>query len=225
MNLIFVGPPGAGKGTQAAAIVTAFGVPHVSTGDIIREAIARDTPMGREFKSYADAGRLVPDGLVNSLVVNRLASPDCDKGFLLDGYPRTLDQARALDYVLERRGRMVDHVLLLEVPDAVLIERITGRRTDPGTGRVYHLRFDPPPAAVMSRLVQRSDDTDVVLARRLGEYHRSTDALAPYYQQKNVLRRINGVGSLEQVRRRTLAALHAALAPPPVAYQFARSAH
>ena len=210
MNLIFVGPPGAGKGTQAAAIVAAFGVPHVSTGDIIREAIKRDTPIGREFKTYADAGRLVPDELVNSLVVYRLASPDYDKGFLLDGYPRTLDQARALDLVLERRGRMLDHVLLLDIADAVLIERITGRRTDPETGRVYHLRFDPPPAAVAGRLVQRSDDTETVLARRLAEYHQSTDALVPYYQQRRLLRLIDGTGSMEEVRRRMLEALRPA---------------
>ena len=210
MNLIFVGPPGAGKGTQAAAIVAAFGLPHVSTGDIIREAIKRDTPIGREFKTYADAGRLVPDDLVNSLVVYRLASPDYDKGFLLDGYPRTLDQARALDLVLERRGRVLDHVLLLDVADAVLIERITGRRTDPETGRVYHLRFDPPPAAVAGRLVQRSDDTEAVLARRLAEYHQSTDALVPYYQQRRLLRLIDGTGSMEEVRRRMLEALRPA---------------
>jgi len=213
MNLIFVGPPGAGKGTQAAAIVAAFGVPHVSTGDIIREAIKRDTPTGREFKTYADAGRLVPDDLVNSLVVYRLASPDYDAGFLLDGYPRTLEQARALDLVLERRGRQIDHVLLLEVADAVLIERITGRRTDPETGRVYHLRFDPPPAAVAGRLVQRSDDTEAVLTRRLAEFHQSTDALVPYYQQRKLLRRIDGTGSMEEVRRRMLEVLRPA--PPP----------
>ena len=223
MNLIFVGPPGAGKGTQAAAIVAAFGVPHVSTGDIIREAITRDTPIGREFKTYADAGRLVPDELVNSLVVYRLASPDYDEGFLLDGYPRTLDQARALDLVLERRGRMLDHVLLLDVPDAVLIERITGRRRDPETGRIYHLRFDPPPAAVAGRLVQRRDDTEAVLTRRLDEFHQSTDALMPYYQQRRLLRRIDGTGSMEEVRRRMLEALRPAPSPAHAGVQAARA--
>jgi len=223
MNLILVGPPGAGKGTQAAAIVAAIGVPHVSTGDIIREAIKRNTPLGREFKNYADAGLLVPDDLVNSLVTNRLACPDCDQGFLLDGYPRTLDQACALDFVLERRGRLVDHVLLIEVPDPVLIERITGRRTDPETGRIYHLRFDPPPESVAARLTQRADDTESVLARRLSEYHRSTDGMVPHYAQMNVLRRIDGVGSVDDVRRRTLDVVRAASAHSPVVAHAARA--
>jgi adenylate kinase len=210
MNLIFVGPPGAGKGTQAAAIVAEFRIPHVSTGDIIRDAIKRDTPMGREFKSYSDSGRLVPDELVNSLVALRLAGPDCDHGFLLDGYPRTLDQGKALDFVLERRGLALDHVLLLDVADAILIERITGRRMDPETGRVYHVRFDPPPADVAARVVQRRDDTEEVLARRLAEYHESTDLVAPYYASQGLLRPIDGTGSMEDVRRRLMEVLHAA---------------
>lgn len=222
MNLILVGPPGAGKGTQAAAIVAATGVPHISTGDIIREAIKRDTPIGRLFKTYAEAGRLVPDDLVNGLVVNRLACPDCDTGFLLDGYPRSLDQAQALDCVLERRGRQIDHVLLLHVPDAVLVERITGRRIDPETGRLYHVRFDPPPAAVAMRVVQRADDTEAVLARRLAEYHGTTQALVPYYDQKRVLRRFDGSGPVEDVRRRMLAVLSPAPVPLTAAAQYAR---
>ncbi len=204
MNLILLGPPGAGKGTQAAAIVDAFGLPHISTGNIIRDAIARHTPLGHEFKTYADAGRLVPDDLVNQLVAERLTQADCAKGFLLDGYPRTVGQARTLDTMLERRGRALDHVLLLDVPDSVLIERITGRRTDPETGKVYHLRFDPPPPEVVSRLVQRADDTEAVLQNRLGDYHQKTDPLVPYYETAGLLRRVEGFGSVEDVRRRTL---------------------
>ncbi len=211
MNLILLGPPGAGKGTQAQAIVERCCVPHVSTGDIIRDAIARNTPRGREFRSYADEGRLVPDNLVNEVAADRLACPDCDAGFLLDGYPRTVDQARALDTVLERRGCALSHVLLLDVADAVLIERITGRRSDPETGRTYHLVFDPPPPEIAGRLVQRQDDTAAVLKRRLAEFHQKTDALVPYYHQLGLLRRIDGAGSVEEVRQRTLAVL---LGPP-----------
>jgi adenylate kinase len=165
----------------------------------------------------------VPDDLVNNLVALRLARPDCDEGFLLDGYPRTLDQARALDLVLERRSRTLDHVLLLDVADAVLIERITGRRTDPETGRVYHVRFDPPPAAVAGRLVQRRDDTEEVLARRLAEYHGSTDLILPYYESRNLLRRIDGTGSMEQVRRRMLDVLRGSPARAQADKQMARA--
>ena len=207
MNLILLGPPGAGKGTQAAAIVEWCHVPHVSTGDIIRDAIARNTPRGREFRAYSDSGRLVPDELVNEVVADRLAYSDSDAGFLLDGYPRTIDQARALDTVLERRGRALDHVLLIEVVDAILIERITGRRTDPDTGRVFHLRFDPPPPEIAGRLAQRKDDTVEVLMRRLEEYHEKTDALVPYYEQVGLLRRVDGTGTVDEVRQRTRAVL------------------
>ncbi|MEW5984737.1 MAG: adenylate kinase [Acidobacteriota bacterium] len=214
MNLILLGPPGAGKGTQAAAIVRSTGLPHISTGNIIREAIAKDTPLGREFKAYAESGRLVPDELVNRLVEERLGREDCAHGFLLDGYPRTIAQALELDGVLGRRGRSLDHVLLLDVADAVLIERITGRRTDPETGRVYHLTFDPPPAGIARRLVQRADDSEDVLKRRLSEYHEKTDPLIPYYEEAGLLRRVAGTGSVTDVQRRTLAVLTSVPAGP-----------
>jgi adenylate kinase len=208
MNLILLGPPGAGKGTQAAAIVEEFGVPHVSTGDIIRDAIRQDTPLGREFKTFTDAGRLVPDELVNRLLDERLRRPDCTGGFLLDGYPRTVAQARALDVLLESRGRVLDHVVLLEVPDGILVDRISGRRMDPETGRVYHLRFDPPPPEVVGRLTQRKDDTVEALTQRLADYHQKIDVLVPYYGQMMLLRRVEGTGSVEDVRQRMLSTLH-----------------
>ncbi|MCX6543281.1 MAG: adenylate kinase [Acidobacteria bacterium] len=207
MNVILLGPPGAGKGTQAAAIVEHCHVPHVSTGDIIRDAIARNTPRGREFRCFSDTGRLVPDDLVNEVVADRLVYPDCDAGFLLDGYPRTIEQACTLDMVLERRSRSLDHVILLDVADAILIERITGRRSDPVTRRVFHLRFDPPPPEIAGRLVQRHDDTAEVLTRRLAEYHQKTDALVPYYERLGLLRRVDGTGRVDEVRQRTLSVL------------------
>jgi len=207
MNLIFIGPPGAGKGTQAEAIINEFKIPQISTGDIIRAAIRNGTELGKEFKSYTDAGKLVPDELVNRMVEDRLAQGDCKPGFLLDGFPRTVAQAEALDQMLEKMGRKLNHVLLLEVDDDVLVERITGRRSDPETGRVYHVKFDPPPADIAPRLIQRSDDTEEVLRQRLGEYHEKTAPLIPYYEKAGLLRRVKGVGSMDEVRERLFAEL------------------
>ena len=168
MNVVLLGAPGAGKGTQAQTICRALDVPQVSTGDIIRSAIRDQTALGLEFMSYANAGALVPDDLVNRLVEGRLAQCDCARGFLLDGYPRTLAQAEWLDAALAAGGRRIDRVISFDVEDAVILERITGRRTDPETGRTYHVRFDPPPADIASRLVQRPDDTEAVLRRPAG---------------------------------------------------------
>jgi adenylate kinase len=207
MNLIFLGPPGAGKGTQADMIIREFGIPQISTGDIIRAAIRAGTPLAREFQSYADAGKLVPDDLVVRLVEERLAQPDCRSGFLLDGFPRTVAQAEALDAMLARQNRGLDHVLLLDVDDGILVDRISGRRTDPQTGRVYHLTYDPPPANALPRLVQRPDDTVDVLTKRLDEYHRKTAPLIPYYEKVGLIRRIDGVGSMDEIGRRILSAL------------------
>ena len=202
MNLIFLGPPGAGKGTQAEAIINEFSIPQISTGDIIRAAIREQTDLGKEFKSYTDAGKLVPDDLVNRMVEDRLQKDDCKPGFLLDGFPRTVAQAEALDKMLEKMGRKMDHVLLLEVDDSVLLERITGRRSDPETGRVYHVKFDPPPEEIADRLIQRADDTEEVLTKRLNEYHEKTAPLIPYYEEAGLLRRVSGEGSMEEVQAR-----------------------
>jgi len=207
MNLIFLGPPGAGKGTQANAIVNEFNIPQISTGDIIRAAIREGTDLGKEFKSYTDAGKLVPDDLVNRMVEDRLTKDDCEPGFLLDGFPRTVAQAEALDEMLEKAGRKMDHVLLLDVDDSVLLERITGRRSDPETGRVYHVKFDPPPADINHRLIQRPDDKEEVLKQRLDEYHAKTAPLIPYYDKAGLLRRVPGQGSMEEVRAGLFAVL------------------
>lgn len=207
MDLILLGPPGAGKGTQADAIVRLLAVPQISTGDIIRAAIRSRSPLGEQFKAYADAGALVPDDLVNRLVEERLAQDDCRQGFLLDGFPRTVAQAEWLDGMLARAGRGLDRVLLVDVADGVILERITGRRTDPVTGRIYHLTFDPPPADVAPRVLQRPDDTAEVLAKRLQEYRAKTAPLIPYYEARGVLARIDGDGAAEAVRERVVLAL------------------
>lgn len=207
MNLILLGPPGAGKGTQADTITQACTVPQVSTGDLIRSAIRRRTPLGLECKTYSNAGVLVPDDLVNRMVEERLAEPDCANGFLLDGYPRTVAQAEWLDRSLAGAGRRLDHVVLIEIDDAAILERVTGRRTDPVTGHIYHLTFDPPPPEIAARLLHRPDDTTDVLTRRLREYHEKTAPLIPHYERLGLLRRVDGLGSVDEVRRRTLAAL------------------
>ncbi len=207
MDLIFLGPPGAGKGTQAKAIVDKYGIPQISTGDIIRAAIRDETELGREFKSYADQGALVPDELVVRMVEDRLAQPDCKPGFLLDGFPRTVGQAQALDEMLDKQGRKLDHVLLLAVPDEVLVRRITGRRSDPETGRVYHVEFNPPPPEVADRCIQRADDTEEVLEKRLAEYHEKTAPLIPYYEKYGLLRRIDGQGTPDEIQQRIFATL------------------
>jgi adenylate kinase len=207
MNLILIGAPGAGKGTQASAITRALGIPQISTGDLIRSAIRDQTALGLEFSTYADAGAFVPDDLVNRLVESRLAQCDCVPGFLLDGFPRTLAQAEWLNRSLTKSGRRIDRVVLFEVDDAAILERITGRRTDPETGRIYHLRFDPPPADIAPRLVHRQDDTEAVLTRRLREHHEKTAPLVPYYDQFGLLCRVNGSGGVAEVNRRVLAAL------------------
>lgn len=207
MNVILLGAPGTGKGTQAQTICRVLDVPQVSTGDIIRSAIREQTALGLEFKSYADAGALVPDDLVNRLVEHRLAQCDCATGFLLDGYPRTLAQAEWLDAALAAGGRRIDRVISFEVDDAVILERITGRRTDPETGRTYHVTFDPPPAGIAPRLVQRPDDTEAVLRRRLAEYREKTAPIIPYYDRQGLLRRVSGEGGVDQVQRRVMDAL------------------
>ena len=207
MNLILLGPPGSGKGTQADTIAHAFGIPQISTGDIIRNAIKTQTPLGVEFKAYADAGALVPDELVNRLVEDRLAGSDCQAGFLLDGFPRTVAQAEWLDSMLARASNPLDRVLLVEVADEILLERITGRRTDPATGHIYHVTFDPPPADIAGRLIQRPDDTAAVLVQRLNEYRSKTAPLVPYFEARGVLARVDGMGTVEQVQQRILKTL------------------
>ena len=207
MNVILLGAPGAGKGTQAQTITRVLRIPQVSTGDIIRAAIREQTALGLEFKAYADSGALVPDDLVNRLVDSRLAQCDCAGGFLLDGYPRTVAQAEWLDASLARAGRAIDCVISFDVDDAIILERITGRRTDPATGQIYHLVFDPPPVEIMHRLIHRPDDTEAVLRHRLHEYHQKTAPIVPYYERRGLLRRVNGEGSVEVVRRRMLEAL------------------
>ena len=218
LNLIFLGPPGAGKGTQAQRLTKRFGIPQLSTGDILRRAVADGTPLGRKAKGLMDAGQLVPDDVVNGIVDEALARPEARAGFLLDGFPRTVAQATALDEMLARRGRRIDHVLLLDVPVDVLVDRLSGRLTCPVDGAVYHLRTNPPKnPGVCDRdgtpLVQRPDDKPEAVRQRLAEYEKKTALLVGYYKPRGVVRNIAGVGTPDEVEGRIASALGMAKEP------------
>ena len=203
MRMIFFGPPGAGKGTQAARLLERHPeVAHLSTGDMLRAAVAAGTSLGKQADIAMKAGDLVPDDLVVGLVMERLREDDCRKGFMLDGFPRTVPQARALDRALAVAGISINHVIVLEVPDELIVERITGRRMDPETGTIYHLTFSPPPAEVAGRVRQRKDDTVEAVTARLEKYHSETTPVLPFYEPKGIVRHIDGVGSPHEVTQR-----------------------
>jgi adenylate kinase len=207
MRMILVGPPGAGKGTQAARLVDKLKIPHISSGDMLRAAVKEGTAMGVAADGYMKAGQLVPDAVVIGMILDRIAKPDAAGGFMLDGFPRTLPQAEALDAALSDADVALDVVLLFEVPDTLIVERGEGRRNDPVTGKIYHLKFDPPPAEVADRLVHRSDDTRPAIEKRLSYYHDWTSPIVPYYGAKGLLRRVNGVGNPDEVTARVNDAL------------------
>ena len=204
MNVILLGPPGAGKGTQAKKIHAEHGIPQVSTGDILREATRRGTPLGSQAKPLMDAGQLVPDALVLGIVEERLAAEDCRNGFILDGFPRTIPQAEALDAALHRLGKKVDVVIALDVPESKLVERISGRRSCPSCGSTFHVYQNPPLQAgycdkCHNGLVQREDDKEDRVKERLAVYGRQTAPLQAYYENRNELELINGVGTPEGI--------------------------
>jgi len=207
MRMIFIGPPGAGKGTQAARLVERFQIPHISTGDMFRAAVQAGTPLGLEAKAIMDAGGLVGDDVTIGLVRERLVEPDAAGGFMLDGFPRTILQAESLERILGEAERPLQAVLLLEVPDEVIVQRIVGRRQDPVTKEIYHLEFNPPPAEVADRVVQRSDDTEEKCMERLSVYHAQTAPLVPFYESRGVLRRVDGLARPDDVTQRIVAAL------------------
>lgn len=207
MRMILVGPPGAGKGTQASFLVDTYAIPHISTGDMLRAAVKEGTELGKQADAFMKSGALVPDAVVIGMVVERIAKPDCADGFMLDGFPRTGPQAGALDAALTAAGVELDVVLLIEVPDELIVERITGRRSDPETGAIYHLKFNPPPADVAARLVQRKDDTEEACVARLDKYHSETAPIIPFYEAKGILRRVDGVGTPAEVTARIKQAL------------------
>jgi adenylate kinase len=204
MRLVFIGPPGAGKGTQAKVVCAKWGIVQISTGDMLRAAKTAGK-LPADLVAKMAAGGLVPDEVVIGLIDERTRAADAAKGFLLDGFPRTVPQAEALGETLAKRGQKLDHVLALEVPGDLLIERAVLRRTDKRTGQIYHLKYSPPPPE--ADLEHRADDREEVVRKRVETYEAMTAELLPYYEGLGVLRRINGVGSVGEVTERVLAAL------------------
>ncbi len=190
MRLTLLGPPGAGKGTQAKLLCAKWGIPQISTGDMLRDAKKAGTLLGVQAADYMNRGLLVPDEVVIGLVDERLMQPDALKGFLLDGFPRTVPQAEALDDLLKKRGLAIDAVVELSVPTELLVERAVLRRTDKRTGHIYHLKYNPPPLG--AELEHRADDQPETVKKRLDEYEAMTAALLPYYEAKGLLRRVDG---------------------------------
>jgi len=216
MRLILLGPPGAGKGTQATAITEAYGIPQISTGDMLRAAVKAGTPLGLAAKQIMYRGALVSDDIIIDLVRDRLLQPDCANGYLFDGFPRTIPQAEAM----KSANVSIDYVLEIAVPDSAIVERMSGRRVHVASGRTYHVTFNPPKTAgkddlTGDDLIQREDDSEATVQNRLAVYHRQTEPLVDYYSRWSAAgtagapkyRKVTGVGSMEAVRDACLAAL------------------
>ena len=216
MRLILLGGPGAGKGTQAGFIMQRYGIPQISTGDMLRAAVKAGTPLGAEAKKVMDRGELVSDDIIIGLVKERIQAPDCKKGFLFDGFPRTIPQAEAM----KNAGVRIEHVVELAVDDGVIIERMSGRRVHLSSGRTYHVKYNPPKVAgkddvTGEALIQRDDDQEETVRKRLKVYHSQTEPLVAYYAkwaekgdgQAPQYHRIDGLGTVEEVRDRVFAAL------------------
>ena len=215
LNLILIGPPGAGKGTQAERLIDDFDLPYYATGNILRAAIEGETPLGREAKEYVDRGELVPDELICRVIDERLDSGEADDGFILDGFPRTVGQAEMLDQTLTRRGRSLTAALLVDATDEEVVRRLSGRRICLKNNHVYHVEFDPPKNEGVcdqdgSRLIQRDDDKPETIEKRLAVYHEQTEPLIEWYEEQGLLRRFDGTRTAEEVHshiRATLATL------------------
>jgi adenylate kinase len=204
VRLVLLGPPGAGKGTQAKRLEDHFQIPQISTGDILRQAVNDGTVLGRQAKEFMDRGELVPDSVMIDIVDLRLAAEDCRRGFLLDGFPRTVAQAKALDKMLERRNTLLDGVVSLRVPPAALIVRLSGRRTCRQCGAMYHVRFNPPKKddtcdRCGAELYQRADDHEETIAARMEVYERESAPLLDHFRQKGLLLEVDGTGESDEV--------------------------
>lgn len=209
MNLILLGPPGCGKGTQAKILIDTYHIPQISTGDILREAIKKESPLGIEAKIHMDQGSLVPDHLVIKIMEERLKQADCNRGFVLDGFPRTVAQAEALDTTLSEMGSKLEYVFSIEVDDGELVRRLTGRRVCRKCGESYHIEFNPPRQeglcdSCQGELYQRDDDKEETIRNRLKVYQDQTSPLISFYQRKDVLHSMDGIGSIEEIKERLL---------------------
>ncbi|HLL82807.1 MAG TPA: adenylate kinase, partial [Longimicrobium sp.] len=201
MDLILLGAPGAGKGTQGALLAERMGVPKIATGDMLRDALRQGTTLGQEAKRFMDAGELVPDAVVLGLVREALTTPQARTGAIFDGYPRNVAQAASLLGLLDEIGRRIDAIVYIDVPEEVIVRRMSGRRTDPETGAVYHLEHAPPPAEIAERLVQRPDDQEETVRNRLAIYRQTTAPLVAFYESAGVpVHRVDGTRAIEQVQ-------------------------
>ena len=204
MKIVMLGAPGAGKGTQAEMIAEKYGIPHISTGDIFRANIKNGTELGKKAKAYMDAGELVPDELTVDLVVDRVAQPDCEKGYILDGFPRTIPQAEVFTAQLSKKGEKIDYAIDVEVPDENIINRMGGRRACPNCGATYHIAFIPPKKEGIcdhcgAELVLRNDDKPETVKNRLDVYHKATQPLIDFYSAQGALRKVDGTQDMKDV--------------------------
>ncbi len=205
-NLVFLGPPGAGKGTQAKMLSQKLGLLHISTGDILRSAVEKKTPLGVKAKEYMERGELVPDDLIIALIEEVLPQQG---GFVLDGFPRTVAQAKALDRLLDSKGMSLSAVILFDVPDDTVVERLSGRRICPRCGAVYHIRYNPPREDEIcdrcgAKLIQREDDREEVIRKRLSVYREQTAPLVEYYSERDILVKLDASRPIEEIHRRLL---------------------
>ena len=206
MNIMLFGAPGAGKGTQAKFLIEKYGIPQISTGDILRAAIKEGTPMGLEAKRFMDEGKLVPDSTIIGIIKDRLSQEDCKKGFILDGFPRTIAQAEALEVLMKEMGITLDKVISLNVPDELIVGRVTGRKVCPACGASFHVEFNPPKVEGKcdlcgADLITRKDDNAETVTKRLEEYHSQTAPLFDFYQERGVLVDIDGTKSVEAITK------------------------
>ncbi|MFA7691915.1 MAG: adenylate kinase [Candidatus Hydrogenedentes bacterium] len=192
LRIVMLGAPGAGKGTQAIRMAKEMGIPHISTGDIFRKNLREGTDLGKQVQEYLNSGALVPDQLTCDIVADRLQEEDCAKGYILDGFPRSLPQAEMLTTFLSERGSKIDVAVNIDVPDSEIVERLGARRSDPDTGAVYNLIFNPPPAELADKLIQREDDKPETVQARLQTYHEITEPIIHYYEQLDVLVNVPG---------------------------------
>lgn len=209
MNLILLGAPGAGKGTQAKIIMDKYGIPQISTGDMLREAVAKGTELGKKAKEFMTQGKLVPDEIVIGIVRERLAQKDCEKGFILDGFPRTLAQAEALDKMLAEMGKKIDAVINVNVPEEEVVKRIVNRRTCRNCGAIYHLIYNPPKKPGVcdkcgGELYQRDDDKEETVRERYRVYKKNTEPLIDYYKKKGILYDVDGTKDIDGVKKEIL---------------------